>query len=190
MGRGLGWGTHRGPCQPLLFCDFVTGDGSWEARGGGGTRQEKTALLPIAVAVGCGGRGQRGQGGRGAAEQPGLGGWNWGGLVARLGDRRWQEVPMHMCLGNDPTLPSSGSLCAGGIFFGLFLGLFECLGFQWSTQRCGLPRVMGIESYAFRPSLRTRVARAAGVSRAGVPVLGRTGQKTFSVTAVTGTSLC
>ena len=21
MGRGLGWGTHRGPCQPLPFCD-------------------------------------------------------------------------------------------------------------------------------------------------------------------------
>ena len=23
MGRGLGWVTHRGPFQPLLFCDSV-----------------------------------------------------------------------------------------------------------------------------------------------------------------------
>ena len=23
MGRGLGWGTHRGPCQPLPSCDSV-----------------------------------------------------------------------------------------------------------------------------------------------------------------------
>ena len=23
MGRGLGWRTHRGPCQPLPFCDSV-----------------------------------------------------------------------------------------------------------------------------------------------------------------------
>jgi len=20
LGRGLGWVTHRGPCQPLIFC--------------------------------------------------------------------------------------------------------------------------------------------------------------------------
>ena len=24
MGRGLGWGTHRGPLQPQTFCDSVT----------------------------------------------------------------------------------------------------------------------------------------------------------------------
>ena len=50
MGRGLDWMTHRGPCQPLLFCDSVTRDEPGAGVGGvrrrPGTRQSRRSPRP------------------------------------------------------------------------------------------------------------------------------------------------
>ena len=47
MGRGLGWGTPRGPCQPRTFCDSVSyGHGAGAADAGAQDNQEPTRGHP------------------------------------------------------------------------------------------------------------------------------------------------
>jgi len=68
LGRGLGWVTHRGPCQPRPFCDSVSRDGCSHSRWLHGNDASTSRCLGTTKVSAPGGGGWWILGGRGVGE--------------------------------------------------------------------------------------------------------------------------